>query len=349
MRTAIPHSATDLDAGWLSDALGTEVTSVEAERIGNGMVADSVRLRLTYADGRAGPPTLVAKVPSSGEESRAAAAVTRTYLLEAAFYNELAATVDVRAPHCHVSRYDPASGDYVVLLEDVAPAEAGDQVDGCSVDQAAAAIPELVGLHAPRRGDPALESVDWLESPSVEGAEGLAGLVAMVWPGFVDRFGSRVDADVLALADRLVPDLARHLAWQPQPWTLLHGDFRVDNLLFGGPRVVVVDWQTIRVGWGVSDAAYFLGASLMPADRRAAERDLLADYHGRLRAAGVGLDWDECWTGYRRAGLGGLLMGIIASMLVSPTPRGDLMFLSMVNRHGLQLLDHDAPTLMGAR
>lgn len=344
--TTVPRGAADVDAAWLTTALGTPVAAVRVERVGNGMVADSLRLHVDYEQPGAGPATLIAKVPAAGDESRAAAAATRTYLLEAAFYNELAASVDVRAPRCHLSRYDAGTGDYVVLLEDVAPAEAGDQLAGCGVDEAAAAIAEMVGLHAPRWGDRTLEAYEWLDGPSPDSATGVAGLVQTVWPGFVDRFASRVEPDVLDLAGRLVPDLARHLSWSPRPWTLQHGDFRVDNLLFGGPRVVVVDWQTIRVGPGVSDLAYFLGASLVPELRRQAEGDLVGEYRRRMAAAGVDLDADDLWAAYRRAGLGGLVMGIVASMLVSPTERGDLMFLAMVNRHGRQLLDHEAETLM---
>ena len=344
----VPHGAADVDAAWLSVALGTSVADVRTERVGNGMVADSLRLAVTYGPGGSGPASLVAKVPAAGEESRAAAAATRTYELEAAFYNELAGTVDVRAPHCHLSMFDPATGDYVVLLEDVAPAEAGDQLTGCSLDEASAAIAEMAGLHAPRLGDPELEAYDWLATPNPESVEGMSQFVEMLWPGFVERFGPRVEPDVLALAERLMPDMARHLSWAPRPWTLQHCDFRVDNLLFGGPRVVVVDWQTIKVGPGVADLAYFLGASLVPELRRSAEADLVAEYRQRMAAAGAELDADELWRGYRRSGLGGLLMGILASMLVSPTERGDLMVLAMVNRHGLQLLDHEAETLLSA-
>ena len=65
-----------------------------------------------------------------------------------------------------------------------------------------------------------------------------------------------------------------------------------------------------------------------------------------MRAAGVDLDWDDCWAGYRLRGFDGLLMGILASMLVTRTDRGDDMFMAMVNRHGHQLLDLEAEELI---
>ena len=82
----------------------------------------------------------------------------------------------------------------------------------------------------------------------------------------------------MALVDRLVPRLDRYLRSRPQPWTIVHGDFRADNLLFGGDRVVVVDWQTVGLGPGPGDLSYLLGASLTPDDRRAQEAGLVDRY-----------------------------------------------------------------------
>ena len=46
------------------------------------------------------------------------------------------------------------------------------------------------------------------------------------------------------------------------PWTLAHQDFRVENMLFGKDRFVVLDWQGIGRGPGSYDLAYFLGGSM---------------------------------------------------------------------------------------
>ena len=46
----------------------------------------------------------------------------------------------------------------------------------------------------------------------------------------------------------------------------------------GGPPVTVVDWQTAAVGVGPSDVAYFVGAGLLPDDRRRHERALVERY-----------------------------------------------------------------------
>lgn len=353
-RIAIPTGASDLTAQWLTVALATRsggapVESVTQQRIGNGMVADSIRLAVTWGGPTDAPVHYVAKVPAAADDSRAAAAATGTYLREAAFYNELAGSVDVHRPTCHLALHDPLTNDYVVLLDDLAPAEAGDQIAGCSVDEAATVIPELVALHAPRWADRSLLDLSWMDRPGVSGSEETKQFVSMLVPGFVDRYSSTVDPSTLELIERFVPRLADYIDDRPEPWTVVHGDFRLDNLLFGGPRVAVLDWQTVRIGPAMSDVAYFIGSALQPGDRASSEEGLVRDYHARMAAAGVRMSWEECWNGYRLSGFDGLLMGILASMLVTRTVRGDEMFTAMVNRHGCQLLDLDAEALIGSR
>ena len=189
-RADVVDGVAGLTPAWLTEALapvtgGAEVIDVAVAPIGTGQVADTVRLSPTYRPGGAGPATLVAKVPSSSETSRAAALATRTYEIEAGFYRDLAEGLPVRAPRCFHAAHDPATDAYVVLLEDVAPAEQGDQITGCTVDEAAAAIDELAHLHAPRWGDPTLAELAWLDRGTEENLRGMALLVQTLVPGFL--------------------------------------------------------------------------------------------------------------------------------------------------------------------
>jgi aminoglycoside phosphotransferase (APT) family kinase protein len=163
--------------------------------------------------------------------------------------------------------------------------------------------------------------------------------VPTLFPGFVDRYRDRLDPGVLALSEQLMEALGRYLTERAGPWTIIHGDFRLDNLLFGRPRVTVVDWQTIKVGPGLSDVAYFIGSALLPEARRRHEHGLVQAYHEHLAHGGVEVAWDDCWAGYRRYSFDGLVMGIAASMLVAQSARSDDMFMAMVNRHARQAWD----------
>jgi hypothetical protein len=351
-RPRAPRGIEDLDEGWLTEALkpwsdGARVVEVVRERIGLGNVSDSVRLSISWDRPTSAPASLVAKVPSSLEASRVASKATRTYEKEASFYAELANTVDVYRPFCYAARHEPDTDAYVVLLEDLHPAEPGDQLTGCRPDDAAAVIPELAGLHAPRWGDRRLLDLTWLDHPTLDGAEQTAALLAMMWPGFLERYEARLDPGIVALCERLLEHGARYLGDRPEPWTVAHGDFRLDNLLFGLPRVAVLDWQTVRCGPALSDVAYFVGSALLPEDRAASERDLVRAYREAMGAAGVSLAWDDCWAQYVRYTFDGVVMGIVASMLVARSERGDELFCAMVNRHGRHALDLEADRLLG--
>jgi hypothetical protein len=350
--TAPPvHGAADLTAEWCDAALagrlgGAQVVGVTTEPVGTGQVADTVRLRLRYDRPGAGPATLVAKVTAAEETSRTGARLTRTYELEASFYRDLAPGLPVRTPYCHHAAHDPATGAYVVLLEDVAPARQGDQMAGCSADDVAAAIDELVLLHGPRWGDERLLDIPWLRRNDPASIDGIVGLVTHAVGPFREHYTERLDADTVAIVDRLVPRLDGYLRDRPRPWTVVHGDFRADNLLFGGDRVVVVDWQTVNLGPGVADLSYLLGASLTPEARRSHEATLVDRYVAGLAAQGVSVDRDAIWQQYRQFAFGGLIMAIVASALVRRTARGDDMFVTMAERHARQALDLDAEALI---
>jgi hypothetical protein len=261
------------------------------------------------------------------------------------FYNDLAPSLPVHRPHCWWAGFDAGSVGYAVVLEDMAPAVAGDQLTGCSVDEAVLAVDELALLHGARWGDERLRDLPWLDRYGADHESSITGLVGMMVPGFLERYASDLPDDVVALAERYVP-LLPATRQDPAPRTVVHQDFRNDNLLFGGERVCVVDWQTVALGAGLSDVSYFLGGSLLPDVRAAHEEDIVRHYHEHLVAGGVDLSWDDCWTGYRRHAFAGLTMAIIASMLVVRTDRGDQMFVAMAERAGRHALDLGTESLL---
>jgi aminoglycoside phosphotransferase (APT) family kinase protein len=137
-----------------------------------------------------------------------------------------------------------------------------------------------------------------------------------------------------------------------EPFSLVHVDYRLDNLLIDQrqqpPRVAVVDWQSITLGSPLADVAYFLGAGLEPARRRAVEAYIVRASHAALQRAGIdGYAWTCCWDDYRRAAFAGFGVTVIASMLVQQTPRGDEMFTVMARRHSRHAIDLGAEAFLG--
>jgi hypothetical protein len=327
-------------AEWLTDVLHSagaldedaHVTSFVATAIGTGQVGANVRFDLSY-DGQPGPKSLVCKFASADPDSAAAGVSTLTYETEVAFYRELAGSVRVSRPHCYFADLEHGTANVVIALEDLAPAEQGDQLAGCTLEEAALVMDEAAKLHAPRWGDPSLLQMPWLTRPS-----SAATVLMLFWEGFVDRYRDTLAPETIDEGRRLMGALDGLQALRPIVPTAIHGDFRLDNMLFdptgGRAPVTVVDWQTVHVGAGPQDIAYFIGNAFADPDDCGAHREhLVRRYHDRLVEHGVrGYSFDQCWLEYRQHGYASLIMAIAASMLVGRTERGDRMFMAMADR-----------------
>jgi aminoglycoside/choline kinase family phosphotransferase len=273
----------------------------------------------------------------------------RNYVKEVNFYRHLVDGLKIRTPRVFYADIDDSGVSFVLLMQDMTPAVQGDQLAGCTPDVARAALREMVGLHAPRWNDAKLREYDWLYVDPGESRSSSVQMLPMLWAGFRDRYAYRLTDEVMTVGTKLFENIGGYVADAGGPKTIVHGDYRLDNLLLGpGPDdVAVVDWQTIALGPAASDAAYFIGAGLLPDVRREHEDDLLRGYYDELVAAGVrDFTFDECRRDYRRATFSGLVMAVGASMLVERTDRGDEMFMVMAERHAGHALDLDALALL---
>jgi aminoglycoside/choline kinase family phosphotransferase len=345
-----------LTAEWLTDALrssgrlgGATVRSASARPLGTGQMSDSLRVEVTYDGETDLPTTMVAKQPAADPTSRATGLSLRSYEKEVRFYQELAPTLGVSVPSVYHADIDPETGSFVLLLEDLAPAEQGDQLAGCTVEEAASALAGLVPLQATRWGDPELHATEWLAGDPDTNRAFMAMALPMFWEGFRERYANQLEPHVLAVGDPLFSSFNDYLEpFVDIPLTVVHGDYRLDNLLFRGSELRgIVDWQTVTVGGNMLDVSYFIGAGLREEDRRPNEEALVRGYYDALVAAGVSdFGWERCWWGYRRTSFAGLVMAVGASMLVEQTERGDAMFMTMAHRHCRHALDLDAPDVI---
>lgn len=341
---SVPALVEELTPEWLSEALGRRVTAVRSEPVGTGQIGTCHRLHL---EGTGVPATVLAKLPAVDPAARELLA--GVYRTEALFYAEVAPTVAIRVPACHHVTASGASGDFVLLLEDLAPAVQGDQLAGCTVDQARDAVVNLAGLHGPRWGDSTLLDLDGITATDAEGARLLAELYGPAAEIFLDGLGHLLaPEDHGTLRDCVAVTEAWALA-RSERVGLVHGDYRLDNLLFppgGGPGSVAVDWQTLSLGLPARDLAYVLGTGLAVAERRAHERDLVASYHSALEGYGVAAyPGDLAWDDYRFAMPQGPLVAVFGCAYGTRTDRGDLMFAAMVTRACAAIRDLDSLAL----
>jgi aminoglycoside/choline kinase family phosphotransferase len=325
------------------------VIDVDATPVGTGQMADTVRFALTYEPGGAGPASIVGKFASQDEQSLNTGRIMRAYEVEVRFYAEVAPRVAARVPRLLFAALDPAESWFTLLLEDLGHATQGDEIEGCGADVAAAALGQLAALHAPCWEDPTLAATPWIDRSSPEGDEFTLALVTGLFPGFLERFGDRLAPEHRALLEAFIPRMGTWMSRERGPRTIVHADFRLDNLLFtpDRPEPAVVDFQTVNWACGAYDLAYFVGGSLEPEVRRASGEDLVDGYHEALVARGV-VDYplERLRTDYRAECFGGLLMAVGASMVVKQTERGDRMFVTNVRRHAQQALDLDALALL---
>ena len=324
----------EISGHWLSRVLRRDrVDVVDVMRIGTGQMSQSHRVRFTSPEGES---SVVVKLASDDEKSRATGIGMGAYWREVQFYRHLSERIGGPVPACHLAEYDAASGWFTLVLDDVVGASQGDQIRGCTVDDAAHALRAMAAVHAPVFNDLAVGTQDWLNQPNPLNQ----ALLAAAYPGFVDRYRNRVDERHLAVAEAFIPRMDLWWADRRAPLGLIHGDFRLDNLLFAGDSCAVVDWQTVTWGPAMMDAAYFLGGAVTPDLRKAHEHQLLRGYHEALVAGGVqNFDWDQCWNEYRRQVFWGLSMVVAASMVVGQTERGDDMFMALFERVCEQILD----------
>lgn len=321
---------------------GATVTAVRAQPIGTGQMSESRRLHLTYSTSCELPSSMIAKFPSGDEKSRLTGRLTRCYEVESCFYRDLHEALDVAAPECfHVERNDE-SDDFLLLLEDFAPCRQGDQIAGCSPEEAHACIDELVKLHGPLWNSPFLSTLSWLNRSESTDRSQSQSLLQNLFPQFMERYHDWLTPEARRVGEQFVSDSGSYFRRRLPHRTVVHGDFRLDNLLFRETGVGVVDFQTVTHACGAQDLAYFVGAGLTTTLRRANEQELVRHWVEGLRGYNVSIDVNDAWLEYRKFTFAGYVMAVIASMIVKQTERGDDMFVAMANRHAQHAVDLDS-------
>jgi hypothetical protein len=322
-----------------------EVRSLHGPPVGTGQIGQCIRYELEFeGDPGDAPHSLVGKFPSDDPTSRQTAILLRNYLKEVTFYREIQGRLGIRTPRCYYAEIEGDGPEHALLLEDLAPARQGDQLAGCKADVAHAAVQELVGLHAPTWSDASLRELEWLGTPNEMTIQiGRALYQSQLGP-FLARFRERLEDDEVEIIERVAASTGAPFEALGDVFSIVHVDYRLDNLLIDDskspPSIAAVDWQSLTLGNPLSDVAYFLGAGLLPEDRRVVERGIVEDYHSSLVAAGVeGYDMERCWNDYRRGVFAGFAVTVVAAPLVQQTERGDEMFTAMARRHARHALD----------
>ena len=261
-----------------------------------------------------GGDRLVVKRPPASPASRAVAAIQQWYAREVHWYAALAPIAGVRCPRCHCARYDALTGEYVLVLEDLRAA-------GCrplavaDCQDALEAVRTLGRLHGRFAGafdDDARREIVRGPLPIMPITLALASPIEKFFRDCWKAVrGERRYALAELLADRgeaagpaaisLLDALAAPGAYASMtealaapPRTLLHGDFRPENMMVEDAtgEVVVYDWQFASVGNGAYDLAYFSALVADPDDRRRLDPELRRAYVSGLVGSGAAAPCD---------------------------------------------------------
>ena len=356
LEIGLPKDEADLNADWVcaalhaSGALPSEarVSDVSRERIGEGvgLLSQLYRLRPTYEGACPdAPASLVAKLPTTDPTMRFLAGSLNAYGREVKFYRECAEGAPFGSAACHAAAIDESSGDFALLLEDMAGLTPVDQIAGVSWAFAEQACDTLADFHAGWSGDvrlPAMAETFWpLKNPVYP--ELLGSMFETGWAIARREVGHQLSPALIRYGDnwrRLAAYCAEQLSDHD---TLLHGDFRADNLFLDGGRIAALDFQIAMVGPGIYDLAYFVSQSLSPEERAGRDRQLVERYIAAMARHGVKLDPGETWRLYRLS----LAYCLIYPMAVFPSwdannERGRDLMRTILMRCATAIEDTDA-------
>ena len=274
--------------------MGRRVTSVSM--IG-GDAGTSSRARLALA-GDDIPASVFVKMPAETAATRLMGELGRLAHTEVMFYRELAPQL-TGLPRSYGSAFDPLTGRFVLVLEDLAvdPCTFPDTLHPLDNDQASSIVELLAQLHATFwERLPA-----WVYSASGDHTSLLTGPLLNT---SARRLAERTSIPVED--GRFIIDNYRNVAKliDSQPNTVMHGDAHPGNVYFRNGEAGLLDWQAVRRGHPGRELSYTLITGMTTAERQSCERDLLDTYRHALAAAGgPDLDADELWLRYRQGAL----------------------------------------------
>ena len=316
-RPALCDDPAAIDADWMQRALAAggaadypEIRDVFVEDLGSATNAFGrlLRCHLTIAGGvAADPATVIVKLPTADRRAFRFAKWMSMHERECLYYRRVARHARIRSPALLYGDFDEDTHRFVLVLEDLRRLETPVQVAGVAPARARLAVRQIAELHGQFWGavdHPALAGCSDVLGPKFRRFMQIACLLCL--PVVLERFGDSFSPQTRRLIEALGPRITAHYAAVAAgPRTFVHGDYRGENLFFGpeggGDGFAVVDWQGCGLGAGLYDVAYFLGANVVPGDRRRIEREAIEEYHDIVCRLGAGdFTVEDCWQSYRQ-------------------------------------------------
>jgi len=325
--------------------------------------------------------SLILKIPTQSD-NRSIGEILGVYEREVRFYSELQPEIRVRTPASYLTQMDeggdpekalgllkffnrfpvkviwwlfilarkipPKERNYALLLEDLSSLRPGNQIDGCNMQDAKTALAGMAQLHAQYWNKPVADRFAWV-IPLELGAKAGQAVFLDCLPRYIEANTKSLTARHLELLGWLKENAIKLFGvYNSLPSTLLHGDFRLDNIFFDDTKseIVLCDWQTLMNGPAGLDLAYFLSASLGSDSSDDHISELIGFYREQLAGHGIEIDQKTLEWSYH-AGMLIILHKVIPAeyqdMLELEGDRGHQLAVTWIERilHKLEGLDLD--------
>ena len=349
----LPTSSAEITPDWLTARLresgtidtSTSVATIERDLMGAGIgfMGEVGRIKVAYSGG-SGPATMICKIPTQDATIRGMLAAAKVFEREARFYADVAPALDV-VPKALGIASDLEHDDHVLVLQDLGHLRVGDQAKGVDEKDARATMIAAARLHARYWQNADLDRIDWMPMANSEGMKIGREVYQASLPGFLQVFAHAIDPDMVSVMERYgdnVHQLLDRIAAMPN--TVVHFDFRLDNLFFDDSTgaVWMIDFQTSSKGGGAYDIGYFMSQSVPIDVRRAHEDSLLHTYHDELVRLGVkNYSYEQFFQDYRVGVLYGWIIPVYAvGTLDSSSERAMALWTEVIKRAQSAMRDH---------
>ena len=319
--------ADQITVEWMRQALATggatncpRIDALEIERLTevDNMLGNLYRCRLIAPGGVTGTPaSVIVKFPTSNPMALRLAKWLSLHRREYVFYRDVAACGHIRVPSLLYGDFDGRSHRSVLVLEDLAGMKSIRQIEGANAEQAQQAIRGIAGFQG--------QFWEAVDEPSLsacgpfittKGSRIMQAIYLLILPQTFERFGDLFTSATRQRAEAFGTRIAAHFAAVAAgPKTIVHGDYRVENMMFNGESdndLTVIDWQGCGIGCSIYDVAFFLGNSITIDERRRIERDVVEEYHDVVcRLGAENYTREDCWRSYQQNMLGTLMPTVV--------------------------------------
>lgn len=278
------------------------ISAIDVQPLGTavqGLLSALCRVAITYDRKRhESPDSVVIKFPSELEENKNFASSFGAYERELRFYRELAPRSPIRVPECYYNVMDEKNEDYILVLEDARSWTPGDQLKGLTVNQARSAVKAISRFHGYWWCSPELEKLEWIPEENLD----LIRIFRDNWEEFSNEHRDILSdkdieaGDLIARSGQKIHDLSLI-----SPRTIIHYDFRADNMMFKEKdEIMVLDWQLANRSFGAFDIARALCGSYHGELEKHHHIEFLNLWHEGLMESGVmSYSIDQAWNDYR--------------------------------------------------